>query len=101
MPEVRMSDAPICDFCSEPKWARRFRCSDFPMDQSPGFAPLRSQGDWLACSTCASLIDAENWNGLLMRAVDKFSEKYFMPRRILTDRIKQLHDSFRQNFRKA
>lgn len=101
MPEVRMSEQNICDFCSEPKWARRFQCTDFPMDESPGFPRLVSKSDWLACSTCASLIDAGNWNGLLLRAVDRFAQKYPMPRRILTDRIKQLHDQFRGHYRKA
>lgn len=101
MPELRMSDQPICDFCSEPKWARRFHCQDFIMDVTPGFPRYDSKGDWLACSVCGSLIDAENWDGLVQRAVDVFSEKYNMPRRILADTVRRSHNLFRQNYRKA
>lgn len=98
--ELRMSEQLICDFCGEPKVGRRFHCTaDFLMDQTPGFLPYGSKGDWAACSACGSLIDAENWNGLLMRAVNKHSQNFpDMPRRILTDTIKHSHDLFREHY---
>lgn len=103
MTELRASDEPICDFCSTPNPTRHFICRDFPMDKSPGMPELRSLGEWIACSACGALIDAGNWNGLLMRAVDRLSEKYagMMPRRILTDTVKRSHDLFRENYRKS
>lgn len=102
MPEIRISEHPICDFCSEPHWARRFHCEDFTMDVADASMPeMRSKGDWLACSVCASMIDHENWTGLLLRALEKHSGKYQMPRRILADIIKRSHDLFRAHYRKA
>ena len=102
MVEVRVSEEPVCDFCSEPKYARRSHCADFSMDHSAGFPELRSKGDWLACSVCGNLIDAENWIGLLQRAVDKLSVKYnTVPRRILADGVKRSHDLFKLHYQKA
>jgi hypothetical protein len=94
-----MNETPICDFCSTPNPERTFDCPDFPMDKSPGYPELRSKGAWQACSVCGTLIDQENWNGLLLRAVNKLGEKYdgIMPRRILTDTIRRSHDMFREH----
>lgn len=98
--EIRASDEIICDFCSMPNPTRRFACPDFSMDQNP--PPLVSKGDWTACSVCGSLIDAQNWNGLLLRAVDRLSDKYgpYMPKRILADTIKRSHDLFREHYQR-
>lgn len=93
----------MCDFCSHPSLARHFHCPDFPMDVPDlPMPPMVSKGDWMACGVCAGFIDAENWTSLLMRAVDKHSEKYpEIPRRILTDICKRSHDLFREHYKGA
>jgi hypothetical protein len=93
-----MTEPLICDFCSDPHIGRKFHCEDFVMD--PMF-DLGSKGDWMACSTCAALIDAGAWDNLILRAVDKLGTKYpQMPHRILADAIRRSHDSFRIHYRK-
>ena len=95
-------DEPVCDFCSAPKPTRYLDCPNFPMDQTPGLPEYRSRGAWPACAMCGGLIDAENWTGLLNRAVDRLQEKYSdLPRRILTDTVKRSHDLFRAHYRKG
>ena len=87
--EARISDEPICDFCSEPKPTRGFDVADFPMDPGcAGVPPYHSKGAWMACATCGSMIDGKHWDRLLMRAVDRLCPKYpQLPRRILTDTV--------------
>jgi hypothetical protein len=95
--EVRAGEN-ICDFCSTPEPKRRFECPSFPM--VPGYSSL---GAWMACDTCGSLIDREEWDKLLLRAVDKIYPKYqsAMPRRIFIATIKQSHELFRAHYKKA
>jgi hypothetical protein len=91
----------ICDFCSEPKPSHLFSVSDFTMDQTPGLPEYRSKGGWAACSSCAALIEAENWDGLALRGLNKLQSKYSMlPRRILADTVRRSHDLFRAHYRK-
>lgn len=76
----------ICDFCWEPKWARTFHTT------------LNTQPKWHACSVCAAFIDAENWNALLLRALDKHSEKHpDLPRRVIADNVRHIVDLFREH----
>jgi len=99
--EMRMSEQPICDFCSAENPARVFHTPEFTMDKTPGLPESRSRGGWAACSACGTLIDAENWIGLQQRAVNRLSEKYSgIPRRILADTVKRSHDLFRLHYRK-
>ena len=71
MPEVRMSDQDLCDFCSspEPRWL--FRCRNYEMRDlvpNPGLLPpQRSVGGWLACNKCAVFVQRADWNGLARR----------------------------------
>jgi hypothetical protein len=47
------------------------------------------------------MIDAGQWDRLLLHAVDRFALKYsIMPRRILTDTVKRSHDLFRAHWKK-
>jgi hypothetical protein len=101
--EVRAPEEPICDFCSQPNPTRFFEAPDFPMDGAhDGLPAYRSRGAWAACATCGSMIDAENWDSLLLRAVDRLQPKYgTVPRRILVDTVRRSHDLFRKYYRKA
>ena len=98
--EVRAGDD-ICDFCNEPHPVRMFDAPDFTMDKSPGFPEYRSKGQWAACSSCGTLIDAGNWTGLLQRAVSKLGPKYdaMMPRRVLADVVNRSHTLFREHYK--
>jgi hypothetical protein len=104
MPEIeaRAGDN-ICDFCSQPNPERVYKSPDFTMDgphPDLGVPEFRSKGAWVACSSCAALIDKENWDGLVARAVERLYPKYQplgMPRRILADTIRRSHTLFREH----
>jgi hypothetical protein len=77
MVEVRVSETPVCDFCSDPNPVRVFQASDFIMDKSTATLPaLGSRGGWTACEACGGFIDARNWERLRLRATDALSRKY-------------------------
>jgi hypothetical protein len=65
------SDVPLahirakCDFCfaDDPEYILPARTFEVP----GGFGG--SDGDWAPCGACADLIDRNDWNGLLRRAV--------------------------------
>ena len=71
MAEVRVSDKPVCDFCSspEPRWL--FRCRNYvATDMLPNHGalpPNESVGGWLACHKCAVYVQRNDWNGLARR----------------------------------
>lgn len=60
-----------CDFCSDTNPAFILPTRGFKM---PGLDVLpddhMSAGDWAACDTCAKLIERDQWNRLVQRAVD-------------------------------
>jgi hypothetical protein len=99
--EVRAGDN-ICDFCSDAKPERVYKSPDFTMDESHpeiGVPGMRSKGAWIACLACAALIDKEDWDGLVLRAVSRLGPKYdgMMPRRILADTVRRSHTLFREH----
>ena len=91
--------APGCDFCSvveTPAWA--YPCADFLMDQSGGVDHV-STGAWLACDSCAMLIEAEAWSALAERAASIHVQSHPETRRqwaATKERIAELHREFRK-----
>jgi hypothetical protein len=99
--EVRAGDN-ICDFCSQPHPERVYQSPDFTMDgphPEIGLPEIRSKSAWIACASCAALIDKENWDGLVQRAVTQLYPKYqgMMPRRVLADTVRRSHTLFREH----
>jgi hypothetical protein len=62
----------ICDFCSNTEHPfRHFDAEDIEVD--PGNV---SEGGWMACKPCETLIEANDFAGLRTRIIDKFQEKF-------------------------
>ena len=60
-----------CDFCGDEtiKRARLYDCGRFTVHSPNGNLITLDKG-WAACNTCASLIDNNNQDGLLKRALE-------------------------------
>lgn len=78
VPDVEMPGTElegVCDFCSapNPRWgykADNFASpAGFDVPSGTEFA-YGSAGGWAACDTCADLIDADDFDALLRRALD-------------------------------
>lgn len=93
---------PSCDFClggDPPAWT--LPASSFIYrQQAPGHVGDGSRGGWGVCGPCAGLIRADNWRGLLNRALRLWTEKDNMPAeqrpivaRFVWDRWMQLRDN--------
>lgn len=65
-----------CDFCSQDSPAFYFPAGDFRV---PGMADRMSAGNWCACTTCCSLIESNQWNLVIHRALANFSERHGEP----------------------
>jgi hypothetical protein len=92
----------ICDFCSKPNPSRVYQSPDISMDgphPELGVPEFRSKCAWVACTICAALIDKEDWDGLVLRAVEHLYPRYggMMPRRILIDTVRRSHTLFREH----
>jgi hypothetical protein len=61
-----------CDFCyaEEPTWQIPVR--SFELEDLPGHG---SAGDWAACDACMTLIERNDWNGLVRRVVTKWEQR--------------------------
>jgi len=57
----------FCDFCNAPNPLWRFRAEPFVVDYGP-MAGV-SDADWAACDACRDLILADDYNGLVDRAM--------------------------------
>jgi hypothetical protein len=98
---------PICDFCSSPSVVWRYPCEDFSLTlvfehKSGNRLPFAwdSADGWAACEICASLIEAEDWDGLATRSYDtspalKLMQKILVRDQVL-DAIKRMHVEFRK-----
>ena len=100
MVEVRVSDAPVCDFCSdaEPRYIED--CETFETWMiGPGLPPAfvgESQGGWSSCEPCHQLIAARKWHTLTRRATDAMVRKYpDMPRSRVQKGVEIIHGTFR------
>jgi hypothetical protein len=79
----------ICDFCSSPRVVKRFECMDFDSaSEDAGVlyadagAPdgqtnlvLASKDFWAACEPCRILVETENIDGLVKRAMEEFERQ--------------------------
>jgi hypothetical protein len=69
---VRHGKVPVCDFCLTPQVTHSILAGDFRLpDPVPGLGTLKqwSRGNWSACDTCAALIQQDDWDGLVARAM--------------------------------
>jgi len=84
----------ICDFCSTPSPVWRYPCESF--DRPVGGLRRRSVGDWLACDTCSTLIEANEPIELARRALGIFLAKYGrrLPPTVLRADIASVHGQF-------
>jgi hypothetical protein len=77
-----------CDFCSARPVCWMFRCLDFEIPESSltaslRVAPMMSTGEWDACATCGSLINAGRWSALLAHCdAAKRDDESLLPRRM-------------------
>lgn len=59
-----------------------------------------SAQEWIACSDCASMIDAQQWHALTTRAVSALAKQYGLSCSevpFFREQIDQLHGAFRRH----
>ena len=69
------ASGPICDFCSQRPVTARYRAKTFEMKSAMFPVPAlhqMSEGDWAACSDCEKMLDVNDWEGIVARAVTYF-----------------------------
>jgi hypothetical protein len=74
-PTDASASPPGCDFCSvEEPAAWRYLCEDFTqavgLQERPIELVIDAVDDWLACSPCRDLIEADRWPELLERYLE-------------------------------
>jgi hypothetical protein len=65
-----------CDFCHDPKPALLFPAKDLTVEELPGTVQANgstylSVGGWSACLGCGALIEADDYDALLNRAMER------------------------------
>ncbi len=86
----------LCDFCSVSEIFHVYPVRDY----HAVFSRAISTEGWAACKACAQMIDAEQWHGLVDRALDRFLRDHpelLDDRLPLRDFIQQMHQGFRDN----
>lgn len=75
---VAPPDGPLCDFCSCRPVTARYHAKDFEMESVNISLPVHQQsiGDWAACSDCENMLDANDWEGIVARAVTYFYKNH-------------------------
>lgn len=56
--------SPVCDFCGDQNPCWDYDCAQFDLED------FGSIGGWAACDGCSTLIEAEDYEGLLERSLD-------------------------------
>jgi hypothetical protein len=89
----------MCDFCSEHPTTRLYTCKNFfvPRTKTALFQH-ESVGAWVACNTCAELVDEGRWSELTDRALINFIKQYSVPRYAQFDvreQFREIHQLFR------
>ena len=69
-----MPDETICDFCAEPNPAHSIECAPFIMWSGSGLEHW-SDNAWAVCSTCFDLIQANQWERVIDRAIRSYPAK--------------------------
>lgn len=61
----------MCDFClaENARWA-------LPVEDYTAAPTGENVGDWAACDVCASLLQADDWDGITSRAVAAMQERH-------------------------
>jgi hypothetical protein len=94
---VAPEDGMICDFCSSSNVYKSYACEDFVHDVLSA-VEVCSEGIWVACEECAKLIDADQWDELLSRAVRSMVKELGVTQleaTMLRERIGLIHQQFR------
>ena len=71
--------------------AESFTCTDLPI--------AGSKGNWVACQSCADLIEHDDWHGLAARATETFLVKHpdsVSGRDWILPMMQRLHAKFRE-----
>jgi hypothetical protein len=85
--------AAACDFCSfkDVSGGTAYGCKDFVAGSTSG-----SLGAWLACRTCAQLIERGRWSTLARRSANRYALRHpGTDVRVVQAGIRHLHDKFR------
>jgi hypothetical protein len=103
----------ICDFCSSPLVTKRFACVDFDSaSQDAGIVypdptaaetgmnlVLASKGYWAACAPCAALVQAQDLDGLVKRALDELEKPKKYPKQFRANVEMHLHHTYQLFFK--
>lgn len=87
-----------CDFCNEddPMWMIPAR--DFSLPEAFGPLSPGSLGNWSACETCKRLIESDQWNRLVTRAIESVARTHHVPPGALDPApLRQLYRLLRKN----
>lgn len=81
----------VCDFCGDagPSWD--YDCAQFAID-AIDFGSLEG---WAACTPCSDLIEADDYEGLLVRSLDNPLGREDAPH--WSPRIRLIHAGFREH----
>jgi len=87
-----------CDFCSGTPVIYHYPCAQFVAWEEANLKGL-SSGAWAACATCATLIDAEQWDRLALQSLSMFTKSPLTRKiRIVNmDVIREIHRRFRNS----
>lgn len=82
--------SPVCDLCGDAYPCWDYECPDFSIEH----VDFGSWGDWAACQECSELIEKDDYEGLLQRALDNpagHADPEYWRRR-----ISPIHQGFRE-----
>ena len=99
----------VCDFCKEddteenPLWvipAKSFKMATVVNLENQRAVPLGSADDWMACDTCADLVEARNLEKLVYRAIRAIKARIpkGTPKEAIDRLEASLHDIYRMIF---
>jgi hypothetical protein len=71
-----------CDFCNADLFGEKWvlPVSDFVAGRNPINGKMQGyEGDWMACGTCAPLIDGNRWTTLIRRVQQSWEDDHGLP----------------------
>lgn len=101
--EMRVSESPVCDFCSSEEPRYQEPCADFETDRGSistlgGPYVANSISAWASCEVCHQLIAQGKWHTLARRATDALCRKHpNAPRSYIAQGVEHMHNGFRQH----
>ena len=94
--EVRVSESPVCDFCSDPDPRYLEDARTFTATEIEGELYTRSTGAWAACAVCHRFVQSRDWKALEKRAVNQLQRKHpSIPRETIAAGVHTEHVRFR------